>query len=275
MLAVCRLALVCCRPLILMSSIVKRRALLVFITVFGLSSFASAQGLLRRAKPAIGRDVGQLVVSVAESWNSTKGTMRYFNRGRDGSWQPASSRGVPVIFGRNGLAWGRGVLVGEGDRHKREGDGRAPAGVFRLGKVYGDAGAAPSGSKVSYHQVTKWDAWVDDPKNPFYNRHVRVDPAKGVPPWFESQRMRLGDPAYRWLVEVRHNSDPPRPGAGSAIFMHVRRGPDRLTAGCTTMARTELETMIRFLRPSANPHYVLLPKSEYAKYQKAWGLPPL
>ena len=36
--------------------------------------------------------------------------------------------------------------------------------------------------------------------------------------------MRSGDFAYHWLIEIRHNSDPPVPGAGSAIFFHIRRG---------------------------------------------------
>ena len=236
------------------------------------SSAASAQGLVRRAKPALGSDVGQLVVSVADSWDSTRGKLQCFQRERSGEWRPVLAKPVAVLYGRNGLAWGRGVLTGDGGRVKREGDGRAPAGVFRIGKVYGDPSALPAGVRYPYHQVTKWDAWVDDPKNPYYNRHVRIDPSKGVPPWFERERMRLGDPAYHWLIEVRHNADPPKPGSGSAIFMHTRRGVDRPSAGCTTMARSNLEAIIRFLRGAAKPHYVLLPRAEYEARRVAWGL---
>ena len=47
------------------------------------------------------------------------------------------------------------------------------------------------GAAWNYLQVGQWDAWIDDPRLPHYNHHVRVDP-KDVPPWFESQRMRLG-----------------------------------------------------------------------------------
>ena len=94
-----------------------------------------------------------------------------------------------------------------------------------------------------------------------------------VPAWFEKQKMRHGDFAYRWLVEIRHNSDPPAPDAGSAIFFHIRRGATRPTAGCTTMAEENLVKLIRTRRADARPHYALLPRSEYEAKWKAWGLP--
>ena len=75
--------------------------------------------------------------------------------------------------------------------------------------------------------------------------------------------MRHNDFAYRWLVEIRHNSDPPVPGAGSAIFFHIRRGVNRPSAGCTTMAESELVKLIAWLRAPRHPCYALLPASEY------------
>ena len=57
--------------------------------------------------------------------------------------------------------------------------------------------------------------------------------------------MRLGDHAYRWLIEIKHNSDPPKPGYGRAIFFHVRRGPERRTTGCTVMTLENLENTLQ------------------------------
>jgi hypothetical protein len=85
--------------------------------------------------------------------------------------------------------------------------------------------------------------------------------------------MRSGDFAYHWLVEIRHNSDPPVPGAGSAIFFHIRRGVDRPTTGCTTMARENLVKLITWLRANRHPCYALLPAVEYDKKLKSWNLP--
>jgi hypothetical protein len=99
-----------------------------------------------------------------------------------------------------------------------------------------------------------------------------VDPAR-PPDWFPRQRMKPEDPVYRWLLEIRHNADPPVPGAGSAIFFHIRRGANRPTAGCTTMAEADLIRVLRWLRAERRPAYALLPREEYAARWERWGLP--
>lgn len=215
--------------------------------------------------------VKQLIVSVAPGWDSPSGRLQLFERA-DGEWQPAAAA-VPVLYGKNGLVWGRGVHgSGEPGRHKAERDGRAPAGVFRIGKIYTYDRALPGGAQYPFRTVGHGDAWIDDPAHPQYNQHVVVDPAH-PPAWFDKQKMRHGDFAYRWLVEIRHNSDPPAPNAGSAIFFHLRRGPQRPSAGCTVMAEESLVPLIRWLRAEQRPHYALLPRAEYEAKWKAWGLP--
>jgi L,D-peptidoglycan transpeptidase YkuD (ErfK/YbiS/YcfS/YnhG family) len=221
---------------------------------------------------ALDADVKQLIVSIAPDWNSTMGKLQVFERGKDGKWT-AVSKPIPVLYGKNGLAWGRGVLgTDEPGTHKAEHDGRAPAGVFKIGMVYTYDAKLPEGSDYPFHQVTGNDAWVDDVTLPEYNKFVTVDP-KNPPPWFEKQKMRLGDFAYRWLVEIRHNEDPPVPGDGSAIFFHIRRGETRTTSGCTTMAPENLAHLITLLRADKHPQYALLPWGEYKAKWEAWGLP--
>ncbi len=217
--------------------------------------------------------VHQLVVTVAPDWNSTSGELHRFEREGKG-WREIGEPWA-VLLGRNGSAWGRGVLgQDEKGTHKYEQDGRSPAGLFRIGTIYTYDTALPTGADFPFYTVTERDTWIDDAKLPYYNQHVVVDLASR-PPWYARHRMKLGDFAYRWLVEIRHNSDPPLPGGGSAIFFHIRRGPQRTTSGCTTMAEADLVTLIRWLWADAKPHYVLLPREEYAGRQKAWGLPPL
>ncbi len=215
--------------------------------------------------------VKQLVVSIATTWDSTNGRIQRFER-KGAGWE-AVGPAWPVLYGKNGLVWGRGVLgTGEPGTHKQERDGRAPCGVFRIGKIYTYDAALPAGASYPFRTVGAGDAWVDDVKSPDYNRHVVVDPAN-PPPWFAKQKMRHGDFAYRWLIDIRHNSDPPVAGAGSAIFFHIRRGADRPSAGCTTMAEGNLVNMIQWLRADQRPHYALLPRAEYLAKWKAWNLP--
>ncbi len=225
------------------------------------------------AKGGVPNDANQVLVAIAKDWDRDKALLWALNRTPDG-WVSAFGEPIEVLLGRNGLAWGRGVEPAKApsDRVKREGDRRTPAGVFKVGKIYGEAAQLPGGSSYPYRQIGRWDAWVDDLKNPYYNQHYVAKPGK-VPPWFEKQRMRLGDAAYEFLIEVRHNADPPVPGFGSAIFFHIRRGEDRPSSGCTVMTRSNLIKVIQWLRADAKPHYVILPKAEYDRYQAAWNLP--
>ena len=223
--------------------------------------------------PANGR---QVIVATTSDWDSFHATLQCWERDHDGEggWRPAPMGSWSVLLGRNGLAWGRGNFAPSNPDipWKVERDGKAPAGIFELGSIHGYAESAPSGTSWPYYRIGPWDAWIDDPKLQEYNQHIRVDP-HNVPPWFEKQKMRLGDNAYKWLIEIKHNTNPIKPGFGSAIFFHVRRGPDRPTAGCTTMAEDNLTQLMRWLREDKHPYYVLLPKAEYEKVRTAWRLP--
>src|SRR5947207_10941729 len=201
-----------------------------------------------------------------------RGEWRLVERPRGGEWDVVAGP-FAVLFGKNGLAWGTG-LAGQNEPglRKKERDGREPAGVFAIGQVLVYNAHLPLGADYSYHQVTEADVWSDDPRSPNYNRHIVIDP-KNPPDNYSREKMRSSDFAYEWLVEIRHNSDPPVPGAGSAIFFHIRRGVNRATTGCTTMAEPELVKMISWFRAPKHPCYVLLPADEYQKKWRAWELP--
>jgi L,D-peptidoglycan transpeptidase YkuD (ErfK/YbiS/YcfS/YnhG family) len=241
---------------------------------FTMAALACALGAGAARADVLPTEATQLVVSIAPSWQDTRGTLMLLDRTADG-WRAASPV-IPVLYGKHGLAWGRGVPgTEEKGVQKHEGDGRAPAGLFAIGTIYGDDPALPEGADYPYHQVTARDAWIDDPKHPLYNQHVAIDDPTHPPAWFEKHRMRVGDAAFRWRVEIRHNAAPALAGAGSVIFFHIRRGPERRTAGCTVMAEEDLLAMIRWLRADRKPHYVLLPYPEYLARIGPWGLPPV
>lgn len=218
-------------------------------------------------------DCTQMLVATAPDWDSMRGELRMYERSRGGKWA-AQGGSIPVLFGKSGLAWGTGLAgQNESGPKKKERDGRAPAGVFRIGKIYTYDSELPGGSRFPFHQVTMADAWIDDPTHPDYNRFVQIPDPENPPAWFEKQKMRHNDFAYRWLIEVRHNSDPPVAGDGSAIFFHIRRGVTRPTAGCTTMAEEDLVRVIKWLRAEKKPCYALLPTAEYASRWQSWDLP--
>ncbi len=239
--------------------------LMIVPALFFLPSSARAAG--------VPNDCEQLIVAVAPDWNSMRGELQRFERSASGSWQRVGPS-IPVLFGKNGLAWGRGLAgQDESGQRKKERDGRAPAGVFRIGKIYTYDPALPAGAQFPFHQVTKADAWIDDPTRPDYNRFVTIDDPAHPPPWFAKEKMRHNDFAYRWLVEIRHNSDPPRPNEGSAIFFHIRRGETRPTSGCTTMAEGALGRAHQLVARGASSLLRPPPRSVYLSKVEEWNLP--
>lgn len=216
----------------------------------------------------------QLIVATAPAWTSQTGTLQRYERDSAGSIWRSVGTPMMVLFGREGMAWGRGVEgQNEAGAKKAERDRRVPAGVFAIGTIYTSDAALPAGADYPFHRVTDADVWPDDPTNPSYNRHQVFPDATARPVWFQKQKMKPQDPVYRWLIEIRHNSEPIVPGAGSAIFFHTRRGETKPSSGCTTMRREDLVTIVRWLRAAAKPHYAVMPATEYAARQQVWGLP--
>lgn len=221
----------------------------------------------------------QLIVVETPDWNAVDGQLLLFVRAAPGaSWRPVGGA-IPVVVGKTGLAWGLGVVssnnlgIRTSDPVKKEGDGRAPAGVFSLGTAFGVAPQPLPGSKTPYLKLTPSIECVDDTSSRYYNR--LVDRASVAPDWNSSEHMlNVGDP-YRWGVFVNHNAGDqgPKAGAGSCIFLHIWRGAGHGTVGCTAMAQPELERLLVWIDPSRKPLLVQLPAAEYQRLQKSWRLP--
>jgi len=246
--------------------------LLALAAALGCASFGFL-GSVHAAEPP-----DQLVVAVSSSLEAPHGTLRRYERDNPQSPWREIGQPIPILFGKNGLGWGRGLDLNDPQPgpQKQLGDGRAPAGRFLIGPILGDAPQLPDGAKwTDYTQKTDRVAWIDDPALPVPYNHLYVLPAGAPPPpWFEGQRMRLGDPAHEWEVTIEHNYDDPVPNAGNAIFFHVERGVDRPSFGCTVMPREDLRDLVTWLDPKAHPQVVQLAAPDYLRLWKEWDLPP-
>lgn len=207
----------------------------------------------------------QLVVVTTRGWDAVDGTMRLYERDGNG-WRRVGGD-VPVVVGRTGMAWGRGEhSQGGAGPVKREGDGKAPAGIFRLGTAFGfDPSAA---LRVPYRPLLASTECVDDTASRSYNRIVE---RTAEADWKSSEKMRAID-QYRWGMVIEHNAGAV-PGAGSCIFLHIWSGPSQGTAGCTAMAERDLDALLHWLDAKAAPRLVQLPEPEYARLRAAWSLP--
>ena len=98
----------------------------------------------------VGSAVQQVIVARAPDWKAAKAKLQAFERPHPSApWQPVFERELPVLLGRSGLAWGRGVFTPPRGAApvKVEKDRRAPAGVFQLGTLFGYAPQPPAGSR--------------------------------------------------------------------------------------------------------------------------------
>ena len=217
----------------------------------------------------------QLVLVITPGWTDSTGVMQRFERNDAQAPWRALTPIVPVTVGKTGLAWGRGLhpTVSDNGPLKREGDLRAPAGVFRLSSAFGYAKTAP-GVRLPYVEATSTLECVDDPQSQYYNRIVDRAQIAAVD-WKSSEPMRRRDELYRWGVVIDHNDPSPAPGLGSCIFLHIWPAPKAPTVGCTATSRDVVEQLIAWLDPETQPVLVQLPRPVFERVREAWRLPAM
>jgi L,D-peptidoglycan transpeptidase YkuD (ErfK/YbiS/YcfS/YnhG family) len=168
-----------------------------------------------------------------------------------GSVRAAAATPVSLTYAGGRLAWPGGetrAVCGRGGvrADKREGDGASPQGSFPL--LYGfyraDRIAQPP-SGLAMTALHPDDGWVDDPKDPNYNRLVKLPYAAS------HEEMWLTDGLYDLVVVIGYNTDPVVPGRGSAIFLHVAREDFSPTAGCIAIERDALARLSGLLGPGS------------------------
>ena len=216
----------------------------------------------------------QLIVVVTPSWEASKGSLYRFERTESvGDWELISEP-VLIILGRNGMSWGRGLHQNPDDSNpvKREGDGKSPAGVFRLGEAFGFPTIEEMGElKIPYRPVTDYLECVDDMESKYYTKLVETDKVELVD-WKSSERIYRSPNAYHYGVMVEHNTTDTQKGAGSCIILHCVSVTGDSTAGCTTMDRAEMENLIKWLNVDDDPLLVQLPLPVYRRIQQDWKL---
>jgi L,D-peptidoglycan transpeptidase YkuD (ErfK/YbiS/YcfS/YnhG family) len=215
----------------------------------------------------------QMILVLTPRWKSISGRIQLFERNPTGRWMTVR-RNFPCAVGRSGLGWGIG-LHGTGvdrDPRKREGDGRAPAGIFQLNTCMGVASAKQALLiHFPYQQITAATDAVYDPRSLYYNRVVDRDTVDRAD-WSAAEQMLRPDGLYRWIVVVEHNWKP-YSGFGSCIFLHLWQGQGIPTIGCTAMGLEDLEFVVHWLDAKKHPLLVQLPGAVYLSLKQKWQLP--
>jgi len=191
----------------------------------------------------------QILLVVADDFNSSTATMECFEDDK------LVCSDIKVNLGKNGLGWGVGtknIPHNKNEPIKHEGDKRAPAGVFKLTNIFGYA--KRSKYSLPYLYTSKELICVDDSDSNFYNQIIQ---AQGNERSFEF--MRREDEQYRVGIVVQHNKEA-IPQRGSCIFIHVQKGENKGTAGCTSMKYENIKEIASWLDREKNPLLIQIPK---------------
>jgi L,D-peptidoglycan transpeptidase YkuD (ErfK/YbiS/YcfS/YnhG family) len=135
---------------------------------------------------------------------------------------------MPCALGRSG------VRV-----RKREGDGATPKGSFSILGAYFRADRTVRPITAFPLRATRGDdGWCDDPGSFRYNRPARL------PFRFRCENMWLTDGVYDIVLVTNYNMHPRVRGAGSAIFIHLRRDGWKPTEGCVALDRADVRRLL-------------------------------
>lgn len=138
-------------------------------------------------------------------------------------------RAFPCAIGRGGFL-----------KDKKEGDGATPIGVYTLKRVFyrPDRLGRPM-TRLPVQVLSEDDGWCDDPDDAAYNTLVKL------PYDANHEVMWRDDAVYDVIVEISHNDNPPIPGAGSAVFIHIAKPDYAPTEGCVALAQPDLLEILK------------------------------
>lgn len=242
-------------------------ALVLFFTSSVMASAAPVAGGPKKL-PA-----KQLMVVITDNWNALQGTIYVFNK-EHGKWVLQFSNAV--VVGSKGLGLGMGAepVAIDGAPVKKEGDLKAPAGIFSIGTAFGYADYQDAKwLNNRYVKATDTLICVDDMRSASYNTLLNKDTAKGdYKSWEDIHRK---DDFYKWGLFINHNADKPVAGGGSCIFMHIWDNDHVGTEGCTAMQEADMVRILHWIDSKKHPLLVQVPKAEYAKLSAQFELPEI
>lgn len=133
----------------------------------------------------------------------------------------------PVAIGANGTR-----------SDKSEGDSATPPGLLPLRRVFyrADRLARPRTS-LPCEPLAPHDGWCDDPRHRDYNRFVTL------PHDARCENLWRDDHSYDLIAVLGWNDDPPVPGRGSAIFLHLPT-TSGVTEGCIALPEAQWRTLL-------------------------------
>jgi L,D-peptidoglycan transpeptidase YkuD (ErfK/YbiS/YcfS/YnhG family) len=212
-------------------------------------------------------DARQLVVVTGQSRTSTSATLRTYEKAADGTW----SERFAAMPARNG--YGGWVKAAS----RVQDTGTTPQGTFALTDAFGLS--ADPGTALPYRRADADDYWAGDQRDPrTYNLFQPGASPRRTWRTAHAERLAAYPTQYQYAVVIDFNrpaaptvgwqslrrqfvtSRPVDVRRGSAIFLHVSGAG--ATAGCVSIARADMISVLTWLDPAKKPRIVMAPGSE-------------
>ncbi len=199
----------------------------------------------------------KLVLVTPEVWTSSTAPVQRFSRTSVKAQWRADGAPVSALVGLKGIGWSVAFrrFAQAGEPLKQEGDSRAPAGFFKIGRSFGFEPSSRSG----YLQIQADTVCVSDLRSPAYNT---ITSRAIIGPDVRAETMRAVS-IYRRGLLVDYPSDA-KHRAGSCIFIHIRRPGARGTSGCVAVPEPDLEHLQEFAQSGAV--LAVVPKPALARF---------
>lgn len=207
-----------------------RAALLVFIALI------APQAALAQSCPQPLGEARRLVLVTADTLTSTTATVQRFERDAPNAPWQLSGGPATALIGHKGVAWAHAfrAFARRGEPVKVEGDKRAPAGFYKIGRSFG---FAPS-DRAGYMRIIDGMTCVDDLSSPAYNT---ITWRAEIGPKGHGENMRRV-PEYARGLLIDYPSDR-KARAGSCIFIHLQLPGKTGTSGCVALPEPQLEAV--------------------------------
>lgn len=235
---------------------------IAFIVSMGCSSPTTViNKSIKKSNIIIPKESKQLIVVTTKNWSTKNGILQRYEK-TNAHWAKVG-KSFNIILGRNGLGWGKGLHTTPNNAQyiKKEGDGKAPAGLFTLGNGFG-YNPTDFNMEFPYATYKTTDHCVDDAHSQWYNQII--DSTKIAKDYTSFEHMQLHNNLYKYGITVNHNPNQIAQ-AGSCIFIHIQSKSGKGTAGCTSMPENKIVTLLKWLKEKKKPLLLQLPEEEMVK----------
>lgn len=210
-----------------------------------------------------------LIVVTTSNGSSYEGELSMWKKTWGGRWLRDKNI-IDVMIGRNGI--GIGHEWKRWNKYfpyplKKEGDGKTPMGIYRIGTKFGFKEQSEYGQTDNYLKIKGDTVCVDDPNSTYYNK-ILVSSEKEIKNknWNSAEVMSR-EPLYNQGILIEYVSSREE-RAGSCIFIHEIDVKKEGTSGCIAMKKENIEFLYNELKDNTNAAIITMTKNDFEKHKE-------